>query len=659
MKNWIAGGGKRISGEIRVAGDKSISHRALMLSAIAEGTTTIKGFLEGLDCLATLNAFKDMGVVIERTGNEVKVVGKGLYGLNEPQKPLDFGNSGTAMRLMAGLLAGQKFNSYLDGDNSLRKRPMGRVIKPLEEMGAEIESNNGLAPLKIWGQNLKAINYLMPVASAQLKSCLLLAGLYAEGESKISELATTRDHSERMLESFGVEITKEGKTLTIKGKQQLKSPELIEIPADISSAAFFIAAALIAPNSELLLKDVGINPTRSAVIDIFKDMGGNIELKNQRFFGKEPVADIFVKSSELFGINIAKSLVSNAIDEFPIIFVVAACAKGITKAEGLEELKVKESDRLGNMYNNLKNLGVNCVLGDNSLEITGNPENPFKAGAINSYGDHRIAMSFAVASLRAEGKIKILDCANVETSFPNFFELSNTIGLKIQEAKMRNIITIDGPSGVGKGTLAKALAEKYNLEYLDSGAIYRIAAVLLQKKNLLDFDEDAQIWEIENSTVNFVLDDKEIIAYLNGEKIESGVLRSEETAVIASKLAAKPRIRAALMDMQQNYGGDKDLVTDGRDMGTVIFPEAKVKFFLDASPEVRAQRRCEQLIRRGMEIDVEKVKKELCDRDFRDRKRTIAPLKPADDSIVIHTAYIDVDEVFSKMEKSIPKDFFS
>jgi len=421
--------GGPVTGTIRVPGDKSISHRSIILSSIAEGPSYISGFLEGEDSLNTLGAFQSMGVPIERDGDRVWVQGVGLNGLKKPAAALEMGNSGTAMRLLLGLLAGQAFDATLAGDESLSKRPMNRVIEPLAAMNAVIDSRpGGLAPLQVHGRSqLSAINYRLPVASAQVKSCLLLAGLYAPGTSTISEPAPTRDHTERMLRGFGCEVVSNGSDISVSGGQSLTGRD-IEIPADISSAAFFLVAASIAPESEITLQHVGINPTRTGVIEILKLMGADIELLDQREIGGEPVADIRVRSAELQGINIPQSLVTLAIDEFPALFIAAACASGETQLSGAEELRVKESDRIQVMADGLNALGIAVEPTPDGIRIQGGT---MAGGVIESHGDHRIAMAFSVASLRSKEAISIKDCANVNTSFPGFVDLARQVGISI------------------------------------------------------------------------------------------------------------------------------------------------------------------------------------------------------------------------------------
>jgi 3-phosphoshikimate 1-carboxyvinyltransferase len=429
MVEFIASPGGSVRGSIRVPGDKSISHRSIILSSIADGVSHISGFLQGEDSLNTISAFQKMGVSIERDQDRVEVNGAGLHGLAAPVGDLDMGNSGTAMRLLLGLLSGQDFDSRLVGDGSLSSRPMRRVIDPLQSMGAIIESEaGGRAPLLIRGkQKLQAIEYDMPVASAQVKSCLLLAGLYAQGETIVREPAPTRDHSERMLRGFGCELQRHDAEVRLVGGQKLSACD-VDVPADISSAAFFMVAASIAEDSEILLEHVGVNPTRTGVIDILKLMGADISLCNQREIGGEPVADIRVRSATLTGIEIPAELVPLAIDEFPVLFVAAASATGVTRLRGAEELRVKESDRIQVMAEGLSNLGVEVEVLPDGIVIQGGN---YGGGAVESHGDHRIAMAFSVAALRAQGQISIADCANVNTSFPGFVDLGRAAGFRI------------------------------------------------------------------------------------------------------------------------------------------------------------------------------------------------------------------------------------
>ena len=434
MANFIASPGDFLRGSIKVPGDKSISHRSIMLGSIANGVTNVSGFLEGEDSLATLNAFKDMGVKIEREGSNVVINGVGMNGLRPSLKPLNLGNSGTSIRLMTGLLSAQSFDSILCGDESLSKRPMARIIDPLSEMGAIIKSSDSMPPLSISGnQKLSALKYTLPVASAQIKSCLLLAGLYADGETCITENATTRDHTERMLRGFGYQVTSSSGQVSLTGGGQLQACD-IEVPSDISSAAFFIVAASIANNADITLEAVNINPTRTGVIEILKLMGANIELNNQREEASELVADIRVCSSSLKGITIPEELVPLAIDEFPAIFIAASCAHGETFLTGARELRVKESDRIQVMSDGLSSLGIENEVWEDGIRIKGG-EFQKQTSIIKSHHDHRISMAFVVASVRSNFEIDIEGVDNVKTSFPNFVELANQVGMNLIETQ--------------------------------------------------------------------------------------------------------------------------------------------------------------------------------------------------------------------------------
>ena len=431
--NYVVEPGGSVSGEIRVPGDKSISHRAIILGAIADGVTKVSGFLEGEDALNTLAAFREMGVTI--TGpeqGELTIYGVGKHGLKAPRIPLNMGNSGTAMRLLAGLLAGQDFNSELVGDQSLSQRPMGRVIDPLTTMGAKIKTSNGSKPpLKIYGRHLNGFDYAMNIASAQVKSCMLLAGLYAEGETSVSEPAPCRDHTERMLHGFGYTLIcdESSRTTKITNNGSLKGTN-VDVPADISSAAFFLVAASICPGAKLTLRHVGINPTRMGIINLLREMGANIDISNEAEIGGEPVADLKVSYSELSGITVRADQIPLAIDEFPIFFIAAACANGTTELREAEELRVKESDRIEAMAIGLKSLGIKVETFPDGIRIEGGD---ILGGRVNSFGDHRIAMAFSIAGLRSSSTIEVENCNNVATSFPGFVALANQVGINLSE----------------------------------------------------------------------------------------------------------------------------------------------------------------------------------------------------------------------------------
>ncbi len=431
MHFYLEPGGKLV-GNVRVPGDKSMSHRAIMLGAIAEGKTDVTGFLEGEDALSTLGAFRNMGVMIsEPESGRLSIEGVGLRGLQAPTGIMDVGNSGTSIRLMAGLLAGQTFSSVLTGDQSLLRRPMARVITPLSQMGAVISSREGCPPLEIsGGRKLRGLHYELPVASAQVKSSVLLAGLFAEGFTSVIEPARTRDHTERMLTGFGYAVEVESGSIGLEGGGTLQGTR-VDIPADISSAAFFMVGASIAEGSDLVLEHVGINPTRDGVIRILKAMGADIESSNERDVGGEPVADLRIRSAPLRGIDIPVEEVPLAIDELPAILIAAACAEGVTVLRGAEELRVKESDRIASMAEGLTQLGISNTVHADGITVIGGD---IGSGVIATHHDHRIAMSFAMAALRASDRIKVSDCAHVATSFPGFAELAARVGLRLDVA---------------------------------------------------------------------------------------------------------------------------------------------------------------------------------------------------------------------------------
>lgn len=416
-----------LKGEITVPGDKSISHRAVMFGALAKGTTEVSNFLQGADCLSTIRCFKQLGISIENNASfdQVIIHGKGLHGLSKPNDILDVGNSGTTMRLISGILSGQNFSVRLTGDESIQRRPMDRVMTPLKMMGADIVSikDNRCAPLQLnsstQGNKLKGIHYQSPVASAQVKSCVLLAGMYAEGETSVTEPSLSRNHTELMLSEFGATIRSTNNTATILPEPQLLGRKIV-VPGDISSAAFFIAAGLIIPNSEIVIKNVGINPTRDGILRVCKQMGANITLENIIDNGGEPVADLIVRYSELQGITIGGDIIPTLIDEIPIIAVLACFAKGQTIIKDASELKVKESNRIDVMVQNLSNMGADITGTEDGMIITGGK--PLHGAVIESKSDHRIAMSFAIASLLAEGETTVLNADCVDISYPSFYE---------------------------------------------------------------------------------------------------------------------------------------------------------------------------------------------------------------------------------------------
>ncbi len=408
-----------LRGEVTIPGDKSISHRAVMFGSLAEGTTEVTNFLQGADCLSTIDAFRKMGIEIENTPEKILIHGRGLHGLAAPSSVLDMGNSGTTTRLISGILAGQSFESTLTGDASIQKRPMRRIMEPLSMMGAKVVSinDNGCAPLRITGAPLHGIHYHSKVASAQVKSAVLLAGLYADGETLVTEPSLSRNHTEIMLRTFGAELTSEDKTAKVCPEPRLQGQK-IHVPGDISSAAYFIAAGLLVPGAEILIKNVGINPTRDGILRVAEEMGGNITLLNENYDG-EPTADILVKHSHLHGVVIEGDIIPTLIDELPVINIMAACAEGTTVIRNASELKVKESNRIDVMVQYLGAMGCDITGTDDGMVIVGG--RPLHGTQIDSHLDHRIAMSFAIASLIAEGETKIKGSDVVNISYPDFY----------------------------------------------------------------------------------------------------------------------------------------------------------------------------------------------------------------------------------------------
>ncbi|MEW6097305.1 MAG: 3-phosphoshikimate 1-carboxyvinyltransferase [bacterium] len=417
----------KLKGTIRIPGDKSISHRAVMFGSLADGEIQVEGFLESEDCLNTIKAFQSLGIKIERITTSLIIHGQGLHGLQKPKDIIDVGNSGTTIRLLLGILSGQRFNSSITGDESIRRRPMRRVIEPLTQMGAKIDAQEGnFAPLKVYGNpNLLPIRYLLPVASAQVKSAILLAGLFTHGVTSVIEPMPTRDHTERMLNFLGAQIIKDDLNISITGGIPLKGNIKIKIPADISSSAFFMVAACIVEDAEITLLNIGVNPTRTGIIDILKKMGAKIKFKNQQVICGEPVADIVVTSSKLNGVSIEGAIISRLIDEIPILTVAACLAKGRTQIRDAKELRVKETDRIKSMATELNKMGAKVTELEDGLIIDG--VGSLKGAEVDSYGDHRTAMSLAIAGLVAQGKTKINNVDCIDTSFPEFDKILKKI----------------------------------------------------------------------------------------------------------------------------------------------------------------------------------------------------------------------------------------
>ncbi len=637
-----------LNGTISVPGDKSISHRALILASQVVGKTHIRGLLEGDDVMNTAKALGLLGVSIMRdAGNGWVVHGVGAGGLQESPSVLEMGNSGTAARLLMGLVTPYPFATFFAGDESLSKRPMARVIKPLEQMGATFTARSGSRlPLTLQGTaSPKAIQYELPVASAQVKSAVLLAALNTEGVTTVVEPEPTRDHTENMLSHLGYQLSikkdKSATVISVTGRQSLQAAEReIIVPADPSSAAFPAVAALICPGSDILLKDICINPLRTGLFTSLYEMGGHIEFINQRFVCGEHVADIRVCASKLKAVGIDAKRAPSMIDEYLILAVAAAFAEGESIMHGLGELRVKESDRLQAIINGLTACGVQAFAKGDSLHVIGTGKPPKGGATITTNFDHRVAMSFLIMGMASEQPVTIDDASSIQTSFPNFVGLMNGAGAKIlsldeQPATSNQrpiVIAVDGPAASGKGTLARRIAEHYGLDYLDTGSLYRAVGLKLVYGGKDPNDKAAAI---------------EAAKTIDADDLSNPRLRQERIGQAASIVSAFPEVRAALLEYQQNFAvGRKGAVLDGRDIGTVVCPDADFKFFITATLYARAKRRHKELEGEGIEVIFDSVLEDLRERDERDSKRTAAPLVPADDAVLMDTSKLDASEVF-------------
>ncbi|MDE3059574.1 MAG: 3-phosphoshikimate 1-carboxyvinyltransferase [Pseudomonadota bacterium] len=647
-----------ITGEISVPGDKSISHRALMLSSQALGLTRITGLLEGDDVLNTAKALQLLGVTVLRKDKYWEVQGVGVGGLSESGDVLDMGNSGTSTRLLMGLVTPYAFTTYFTGDASLRSRPMGRVITPLTQMGARVLAHSGnRLPLALTGGDTLPISYRLPVASAQVKSAILLAGLNTPGITTVIEPQPTRDHTENMLQYLGfvldIQALESGaRSISLKGQQMISPADReITVPADPSSAAFPLVAALLCPNSRLTIKNVCINPLRTGLFTTLKEMGANIEFGNERMVAGERVADITVGASALHGITVPAERAPSMIDEYPILAVAAAFAKGQTVMHGLSELRVKESDRLSAIVESLCACGVEARAEGDSLYVIGTGEAPRGGATIVTHYDHRIAMAFLVMGMSSRQPVTVDDASAIKTSFPNFVDLMNGIGGRIGVAKENHraitssfvVIAVDGPAASGKGTLARRLAEHYGLDYLDTGSLYRAVGMKLVYAGKDPRDARAAA---------------EAARQIDADDLANPRLRQERIGQAASIVSAFPEVRQALLEFQRHFArAAKGAVLDGRDIGTVVCPDADFKFFITATLYARAKRRHKELQGQGIEVVFDSVLADLRERDERDEKRTVAPLKPAEDAFIIDTSPLDASEVFEMACRVIEKKY--
>lgn len=638
-----------LHGNVTVPGDKSISHRALMLASQALGRTIVHGLLEGDDVLATAAALRACGVPIARTEDGTWMIqGVGIGGLHEPADVLDMGNAGTAARLMMGLLAPYPFHVVFTGDASLRKRPMQRVIIPLSQMGAEFRSREGgRLPLSMLGTGTPLpVSYTLPVASAQVKSAILLAGINTPGSTTVIEKEATRDHSERMLRFFGVRVDTEqhadGMHITVHGQpQQHAQDREFYVPADPSSAAFPIVAALLVPGSNVTVENVCLNPSRTGLFETLKEMGAALTINNRREVGGEPVGDITVTYSPLMAVDVPAERAPSMIDEYPILAVAAACAQGRSIMRGLSELRVKESNRLAAIIAGLRACGVEALEEGDNLVVFGRGKPPVGGGSVTTHFDHRIAMSFLIMGMVSEQPVEVDDIRAIATSFPGFMSLMRGLGAKLEESRIqtdrphrRLTIAVDGPAASGKGTLARRLAEHFGLGYLDTGSLYRAVGMRVVYANQKPDDVAAAIAAARA---------------IKEHDLANPKLRGERIGQAASIVSAIPEVREALLEYQHKFAArEEGAVLDGRDIGTVICPDADIKIFITADIEARAKRRHRQLQDYGITVDYQSVLDDLAERDERDSKRSVAPLKPADDAIILDTSELSANEVFAR-----------
>ena len=653
-----------LKGSTTVPGDKSISHRSLMLASQALGTCRVVGLLEGEDVLHTLEAMRSLGVEIKRDGSDWLVVGNGLGSLAEPSDILNLGNAGTGVRLLMGLLAAYSFTTVFTGDDSLRGRPMGRALEPLQQMGLRVQARSGMRlPCTILGGGLMPIDYTLPVPSAQVKSAVLLAGLNTPGTTTVIETTASRDHTETMLQFFGFDCRVEKKmekdgeqrVVTLAGQQQgEKADRTLTVPGDPSSAAFPLVAALISPGSEITITNICMNPLRTGLFTTLLEMGADLTIHNRRLSGGEDVADITARSGQLKGVEVPASRAPSMIDEYPILAMAAAVAEGTTAMRGLGELRVKESNRLAKVAGGLEACGATVRLEHDDLIVTGNPAGVPGGVTIDSALDHRIAMSFLILGLRAEAQVAVTGTDTIATSFPGFFKVMKKLGLGVQKAAATFtreqldalpplLIAIDGPAASGKGTLARRLADLLKLTYLDTGSLYRAVGMKLAYSEHDPNDEALALQAAKSIRLNDLTNPR---------------LRQEHIGQAASIVSAIPSVRAALLDFQREIAAsDQGAVLDGRDIGTVVCPDAPLKLFITADLPTRAKRRHRELQGQGIAVRFESVLADLKERDARDQLRDTAPMKPAEDAVVIDTSELEAEDVFEQVMNVVLERF--
>ncbi len=625
-----------LAGCVAVPGDKSISHRALMFGALAVGETRIRGLLEGEDVLRTAAAMRALGAEVARDAEgEWRVAGRGLGGLVEPADVLDMGNSGTAARLLCGILASHPVFAVMTGDDSLRRRPMRRVTEPLAACGARFASREGgRLPLAIEGaRDALPLDFRVPVPSAQVKSAVLLAGLNARGITRVEEPEATRDHSENMLRHFGAELRVEtagaGRLIELTGQPELMAAD-IEVPGDPSSAAFPLVAALLVPGSEVRVTGIGLNPLRTGLLATLAEMGADLIVANRRVAGGEPVGDLIARHGALRGTDVPADRAPSMIDEYPIVAVAAACAAGVTRMRGLRELRVKESDRLSATAALLAACGARAEIEGDDLVVHGTGCPPPGGGMVVTHMDHRIAMSALVLGLATEAPVAVDDGRFIDTSFPGFAALDGRPRGGPARLMSRPVIAIDGPAASGKGTLARRLAAALGLPHLDTGLLYRAVGLRVLDSGGDPADRDTALV---------------CARALVPADLDRADLRGPDADAASTAVAAIPEVRAALLTFQRGFGAH-GAVLDGRDIGTVIFPDATAKLFVTASLDARSRRRWRELQVRGIAASLDQVRRDMLARDARDAARATAPLRPAAGAVLLDTTELDPEATF-------------
>lgn len=657
---------ERLVGQLRVPGDKSISHRLAMLCSLVPGVSEIEGYLGSEDCLNTLKAMGSLGVDVETLGpGHLKIHGAS-EGLKSPDKVLDLGNSGTGMRLLTGFLAGQPIQATLTGDESLRSRPMKRIQAPLEQMQADVilHGANGCAPIEIRGRELQPITYKLPMASAQVKSAVLLAGLRAKGVTKVIEPAETRDHTERLMRALGIPIDVDGLTVSLDGARVDVSrfpARKWRVPGDFSSAAFWMTAAAMIPGAEVTLQGVGLNPRRTALLNVLRRMGADIEIAAQDDCDDwEPIGDLVIKGQNLQGTVVEGPEIPNLIDELPLVAIAAAVADGETIVKDAAELRVKESDRIAAICGNLKACGVEVVEDEGGFSVQGGGV----AGGVtvDSFGDHRIAMAFAVLGLVAKAPITIESIGCIATSYPEFWRdmkllAADALCCDVATGK-HEAIAIDGPSASGKSTVARGVARHLGYLYVDSGALYRAVAWKALAENVDPSNAEALEPMTAAISMRFFVDEGAVAFEIDGES-PGLALREERVNQVVSPVAANPFVREKVTGWLRRMRELGALVMEGRDIGTVVFPDATFKFYLDASPEERARRRHAEMHSQASDLSVDAVGASLQRRDQIDSRRMTAPLKTAPDAIIVDSTGMGIDDVvrwvIARVEHAVPE----